>query len=141
MGVSKSKSSSTQYAIDKRVAVETGNALVADAGSSISYTSVYKDLSADVAKSAICGMERVTSDVAQEMANVSKATIQGNMANTQANSELIAAALAGNSEILAAVSELGSTTATGGQSDMNKTLLGLGVAGALAVAAVMIFRR
>ena len=136
-----SKSSSSQQAIDKRVAVDSGMAIVADAGSNVSYHSVYKDLSADVAKSALGGMERVTTGVAKDMAAISKAAVQGNMDTAQANSELMATALAGNADLLGALTDLGKTTATGGQSDMNKTLLGLGIAAALAVAAVMIFKR
>jgi len=42
---------------------------------------------------------------------------------------------------LAAITDLGKTTATGGQSDFNKTILYLGVAIVLAVAAIFIWRR
>jgi len=42
---------------------------------------------------------------------------------------------------LGAITELGKTTATGGASDLNKTVLGIGVAIALAVAAIFIFKK
>lgn len=134
-----SRTSQTTNQVDQRLAAADQGVALGAYGQSSTVNLI--DAAPDVLAKEIDAL----SGVSARALNVSE-----NIVNTVSNlvgklsegsQDTLGAALQGNQAVIGAVTELGKTTATGGQSDFNKTLLNGVVAIVVGVVAVMIFRR
>ncbi len=118
---------------------QAGSTVIKDGGSN---NTIY-NLSGDVAIASLNNMQKVS-----EAAIASNLAASGTIAKTISDMESKQTASAAQQSadqtsamttLLSAVTDLGKTTATGGQSDMNKTFLYIALAGFAALAAVAYF--
>ena len=142
MSASAAQTKTNQSATDQRVGAADGGSAIVAYGGNVNITD------AGIAKAGLAtattlgtGAFDLVNDITHEFGNLVSRQSTDAARDEDRRSNLFENALAAQAQQLLAITELGKTTATGGQSDFNKTLLYLGVAAAVAVASIFIFRK
>jgi hypothetical protein len=130
----------SSIAMDQRLAAaDNGLALGSYGSGSVSLWDTGGAEVEQFGEAALSAMEKVSSKGFDSLDTMTKSVI-GMLNNAGENQFAVTQATSNNNKaLLDAITELGKTTATGGQSDMNQTLLYIAVAGMAGLAAIVYF--